>query len=613
MATFEVQVALDGRWVIDSVYQEKAFAVERAQVLAVSSDYDGVRVNEEVRNRAPQVVFQETCQRREKPVTIVPIDEAGPCSALEDCYAFPARRTLGRLLRKYFDQEGLTPIEFLFDFGQLRNLQRNEALWHQGLQRIADVQARSVGGDAGDRLGELERLAKAVVDRAREAKAPRDRLALVAEEGLEAALAELEPGTAGPLLGAFLGQERDWARKLGLVLREAERNPAAPVAAILDELAAEILESAVSVRDILGRQPDLGTALLVLTRISCGSLPPSKEEDDLLGRLNGLVAADGFPLARSVLLAHVRSGLAGIAPLSRGGEDGDKESFDRLRRLLASSGAFATPAMAEAATQRMRLVGGRGGENLDADSAIEAMLNGLAHVAGRLEYLFALSMTDFGDRFGDAVAAKIKSVLEDVADPAVLAPGEDEARVLGRLRRFLEEADLTEALKSWVSGRLNDLSRGRGAAPVAAVPPAPPMPAAVVAAVGRRSSLPRRFFPVGATLFRQGDVGGEAYLVVTGRVEVYVTKDGRSVTLGTVERGGIIGEMSLIDDQPRMASARAVSDLEVSVLPRDLFRRRLDRLAETDPVIRRLIDIFVERLRAGAFQGMGGGGGRRRS
>jgi CRP/FNR family cyclic AMP-dependent transcriptional regulator len=69
------------------------------------------------------------------------------------------------------------------------------------------------------------------------------------------------------------------------------------------------------------------------------------------------------------------------------------------------------------------------------------------------------------------------------------------------------------------------------------------------------------------------------------------------VVLATLKRGDIIGEMALIDNQPRMASARAVGDTQLTVMMRDDLDQRLAKLSESDKVLRRLIDVFVDRLR----------------
>lgn len=99
----------------------------------------------------------------------------------------------------------------------------------------------------------------------------------------------------------------------------------------------------------------------------------------------------------------------------------------------------------------------------------------------------------------------------------------------------------------------------------------------------------------GAYVFREGDVGDLAYLVQSGAIEI-VKKDGdgREVILGTVKDGGIFGEMALIDDQPRMASARALVATTVIVVNRDQFKTKLEK---ADPFIRGLLRLFVRNIR----------------
>lgn len=69
------------------------------------------------------------------------------------------------------------------------------------------------------------------------------------------------------------------------------------------------------------------------------------------------------------------------------------------------------------------------------------------------------------------------------------------------------------------------------------------------------------------------------------------------VVLATLGRGDILGEMSLIDNQPRMASARVVGNAKLTVITQDDLASRLGRLGDNDKVLRRLIDVFVDRLR----------------
>jgi CRP-like cAMP-binding protein len=63
----------------------------------------------------------------------------------------------------------------------------------------------------------------------------------------------------------------------------------------------------------------------------------------------------------------------------------------------------------------------------------------------------------------------------------------------------------------------------------------------------------------GETIFEAGKPGACMYVVRTGRVDIRVGGE----TVESVEPGGIIGEMSLLDAEPRSASAIAATDCEV--------------------------------------------------
>jgi CRP/FNR family cyclic AMP-dependent transcriptional regulator len=87
----------------------------------------------------------------------------------------------------------------------------------------------------------------------------------------------------------------------------------------------------------------------------------------------------------------------------------------------------------------------------------------------------------------------------------------------------------------------------------------------------------RKVFIPGEVIFREGDRGHEAYVVEYGRVEVYKTVKDHTVPLGAVIQGGIFGEMALIDDQPRMASARAVDETACVVIAKERLTEQLER------------------------------------
>src|SRR5690349_2252424 len=72
--------------------------------------------------------------------------------------------------------------------------------------------------------------------------------------------------------------------------------------------------------------------------------------------------------------------------------------------------------------------------------------------------------------------------------------------------------------------------------------------------------LKERRYRKGEIIFHQGDPGGCLYLVAAGRVRIYlVSPDGREATVRIYNRGSTFGEFSVLDGQPRSASAAARS------------------------------------------------------
>jgi CRP/FNR family cyclic AMP-dependent transcriptional regulator len=102
--------------------------------------------------------------------------------------------------------------------------------------------------------------------------------------------------------------------------------------------------------------------------------------------------------------------------------------------------------------------------------------------------------------------------------------------------------------------------------------------------------LERKVYYAGQKVFNEGDQGDRAYLVQEGTVEI--SKHG--LVLATLGKGELFGEMALVDDKPRMASAKAQTDLSVVIINRDTFR---EKLAKSDPFIRGLLNIFVRNIR----------------
>ena len=83
--------------------------------------------------------------------------------------------------------------------------------------------------------------------------------------------------------------------------------------------------------------------------------------------------------------------------------------------------------------------------------------------------------------------------------------------------------------------------------------------------------VPRRFGP-NQVIFHLGDPGGLLYLISRGKVKIsHTTSDGQEVVLAILGPGDFFGEMALLDDSPRSATAVALEPTETWTLHRGEF------------------------------------------
>ena len=105
----------------------------------------------------------------------------------------------------------------------------------------------------------------------------------------------------------------------------------------------------------------------------------------------------------------------------------------------------------------------------------------------------------------------------------------------------------------------------------------------------------RRTYGPGDVILREGDSGDSFYLIEKGSVEVYKRgPNGQKIVIGKIPAGGIFGEMAVIDDKPRMASAAAVEPTICRVIPRALLDKKI---ASSDRLVQAIIKIFIQNIR----------------
>jgi CRP-like cAMP-binding protein len=79
-------------------------------------------------------------------------------------------------------------------------------------------------------------------------------------------------------------------------------------------------------------------------------------------------------------------------------------------------------------------------------------------------------------------------------------------------------------------------------------------------------------------LFSAGDASDGMYIIRKGELLVYLEKGGAEVKLATLATGAMLGEMALFDKKPRSASARALTDTEITQISNEDFEKLMKQI-----------------------------------
>ncbi len=103
-----------------------------------------------------------------------------------------------------------------------------------------------------------------------------------------------------------------------------------------------------------------------------------------------------------------------------------------------------------------------------------------------------------------------------------------------------------------------------------------------------------RSFPKNTVIINEGDRGDSLFVILQGKVKVYVSDDdGREMILDHYSAGDYVGEMAL-DGQPRSASVMTLEPTSCAIVTRDALRAAI--VANPD-VAMALIGTLIERAR----------------
>ena len=405
---FEILAESNDRWTVFSSSPYKDAAIEQARALLAGGSVEAVKVTREggLKEGEDVVFHEEKSAKGKKAPPITPVKEAPECQDFADFYSFESRQTIGRLLRKYLDENGLLAIELMHEYGHLKSLLRHDDMLTKAVHNIASVQAKASGGKQHERVDRLYTVVEEIAERARDSDDDDKYMALLKEKGLESLIESItrEAGDADAgfmirsALAKYLSDAADWEQKLILLIEQAETGPEDPAMSYLYEIIAEVFDGSQALKEVPGYQRNLGDALGTLSALSIGQYKKRRKSVPAIERLSAIRSRRAMPLSRTVMLDRIETELGGTNPLTGDGKEADQMAFKKLVGQLVEHYALVGKdnEISGAATSRAKSLFVKEGSYESWEKAIDDMIDLLPTKAAKFTYLIDLSDTGVG-------------------------------------------------------------------------------------------------------------------------------------------------------------------------------------------------------------------------
>lgn len=357
---FEIfrQQGRGGGWTLVEACENRITAIDQAKDLFAQGRASAVKVVKETfqpdtGDYMSLTIFEDgTAPTKKKKKKASEDDENPlPCFCPDDLYNYHARMTIARLVGDWLARQRLTVTELLHSAAALEKFEATGTTYQHAIQKIAVAEASESEMPVSQIVKQLNELCTTAIHRVY--KDEKHNVFPIIEAGGFAALAKkLAAGTGGAYilngaLAKYLANARGWDDKLQRLLAlmpeiAPEGKQRALLLGAIDTLVAEMLNGAAALADLLGRNPDLGHALVNLTQLFLGEKVETAEgTGEGINHLAGFFAKDELPNARSAIAHRILTELRGMKRLSPSSLEDELKMLRRLaNRLVRGQGKY---------------------------------------------------------------------------------------------------------------------------------------------------------------------------------------------------------------------------------------------------------------------------------
>ena len=261
--------------------------------------------------------------------------------------------------------------------------------------------------------------------------------------------------------------------------------------------------------------------------MSRGNIKPPRNPTTCIVELNDLMARLDLPLTRQILLERVALGISGIRPLTREGNEAEREAFTGLvRELVDEDGLSGGSGLCDAIVGRARMTMKTGENDLTFEQAMDHLMDLMPNRAVRLGFLLDLVASPGGRKEKPRVLEALDRVAVQITLPASLIPNtsslETAARVIGKLKGRLKNEHLPEDRRQNLTTILDGLATKKSGGGKAGSKGATNKYGMKDGSLNKNDQTGERKSVIGGELiFEEGDTGDMAYLIISGEVDIF--------------------------------------------------------------------------------------------
>jgi CRP-like cAMP-binding protein len=101
-------------------------------------------------------------------------------------------------------------------------------------------------------------------------------------------------------------------------------------------------------------------------------------------------------------------------------------------------------------------------------------------------------------------------------------------------------------------------------------------------------------FKEGDIIFNEGDEGQHLFLILNGEIDIYKEMEGRTIVLATIKKGDVFGEMAILGDEKRTASAKVISkEVQLMQVTKEYF---IDQIKKNPTFVFNILKNLSKRL-----------------